>query len=281
MILSVEHITRYRFEKPVGGIIQSLRLTPAKSESQRVLDWKIEVPGAVLGTPLRDGAGDILQTVSLRAPSEVIEITVTGRVETTDMTGILRGHRERVPPRAYLRGTLRTEPNRAIVDLVEEALAEAEHDSQLERAHALAAAVNAALPYTPGATDAHTTAAEAITAGAGVCQDHTHVLISCAHLAGLPARYVSGYLHATEEGTPHEASHAWAEIFIDSLGWVGFDAANACCPNDAYIRLGSGLDAQDAAPIRGLVLGGAEEELDVSVTVGAQSQSQSQSQGQQ
>ncbi len=276
MILTVLHKTRYDFAAPVGGIVQSLRLTPAKSESQHVLDWCIEVPGAVLGTPLRDGAGDILQTVSVRAPSEQIEVTVRGTVETNDTAGILRGHRERVPPRAYLRGTIRTEANRAIMDLVEATLAPMQSATALERAHALSAAVSDALPYAPGSTDAHTTAADAMTAGKGVCQDHAQVLIACAHLAGLPARYVSGYLNATEDGSPHEASHAWAEIFIDGLGWVGFDAANKCCPNDQYIRLGSGLDAQDAAPIRGLVLGGSEEELDVSVQIASQEQRQQQ-----
>ncbi|WP_071797550.1 transglutaminase family protein [Natronohydrobacter thiooxidans] len=276
MILTVLHKTRYEFAAPVGGIIQSLRLTPAKSESQRVLDWSVEVPGAVLGTPLRDGAGDYVQTVSVRAPSTQIEVTVSGTVETTDTAGILRGHRERVPPRAYLRNTVRTEPNRAISDMVSEALKAQEDASELERAHLLAAAVAEAVAYQPGTTTAHTTAAEAMTAGAGVCQDHAHVLIACAHLAGLPARYVAGYLNATEDGAPHEASHAWAELYIAGLGWVGFDAANKCCPNEQYIRLGSGLDAQDAAPIRGLVLGGSEEELAVSVLVAPQGQSQQQ-----
>ncbi len=276
MILTVLHKTRYAFAQPVGGIIQSLRLTPAKCDSQRVLNWSVEVPDATLGTLFRDGAGDYIQTVSVRAPSTRIEVTVSGTVETSDTAGILRGHRERVPPRAYLRNTVRTEPNRAMHDLVDAALDAKENAPQLDKAHLLAAAVSEAIAYTPGATTAHTTASEAMTDGAGVCQDHAQVLIACAHLAGLPARYVSGYLHATDDGTPHEASHAWAEIYIDTLGWVGFDAANECCPDDRYIRLGSGLDAQDAAPIRGLVLGGAEEDLDVSVQVAPQGQWQQQ-----
>ncbi|MGY6547630.1 MAG: transglutaminase family protein [Roseinatronobacter sp.] len=290
MILSVLHTTRYSFADPVRGIIQSLRITPSKCEGQRVLDWQIDVPGAVMGTPFRDGAGDMLQTVSLRVPGTEIEVTVRGTVDTRDTAGILRGHRERVPPGAYLRGSLRTEPNRAIRELTQATLETAPEATALEKAHLLSAAVSEALPYTPGATHAHTTAAEAITAGAGVCQDHAHVLIACAHLAGLPARYVSGYLHATEDSsesgtadgirdaTPQGASHAWVEIFIDGLGWIGFDAANKCCPNEHYIRLGSGLDAQDAAPIRGLILGGSEEELDVSVRVGTKDQDQTQTQ---
>lgn len=272
MILTVLHKTRYDFETPVAGIIQSQRLTPARCEGQRVINWQVDVPDAVMGQVFRDGAGDYIQTVSLRKPATHIEVTVSGTVETSDTSGVLRGHRERVPPRAYMRATPRTKPNRAIAELVAEALEGHTDAPGLERAHMLAAAVAEALPYRPGATHAHTTAAEAMNEGAGVCQDHAQVLIACAHLADLPARYVAGYLNATDDGSPHEASHAWAELFIDGLGWVGFDAANKCCPNDHYIRLGSGLDAQDAAPIRGLVLGGATEALDVTVLVEAQQQ---------
>ncbi|MGY6695318.1 MAG: transglutaminase family protein [Roseinatronobacter sp.] len=272
MILTVSHTTRYRFETPVRGLIQSLRLRPSRCEGQKIIDWSIDVPGAVMGPSCRDGAGDYLQTASLRSPVTHVDVIVTGSVETTDTSGVLRGHRERVPARAYLRHTPRTEANRAIHDLVDDTLAGHETASALERAHLLAAAVLKALPYRSGLTHAHTTGAEAMTEGNGVCQDHAHVLIACAHLAGLPARYVSGYLNATAEHHTDEASHAWAEIYIDGLGWVGFDASNQCCPDENYIRLGSGLDAQDAAPIRGLVLGGAEEKLDVSVVVEAQQQ---------
>ena len=64
-----------------------------------------------------------------------------------------------------------------------------------------------------------------------------------------------------------QASHAWAEIWVAGLGWVGFDAANRCCPDDRYIRLGSGFDAAGAAPIRGVAQGTGEEAPDVSVAV--------------
>jgi transglutaminase-like putative cysteine protease len=83
----------------------------------------------------------------------------------------------------------------------------------------------------------------------------------------MPARYVSGYLFATEDGAPHEAAHAWAEIWVEGIGWIGFDPANACCPDERYIRLGSGLDAREAAPIRGITQGAGEERLDVTVAL--------------
>jgi transglutaminase-like putative cysteine protease len=96
-----------------------------------------------------------------------------------------------------------------------------------------------------------------------------HALIALAQSSGLPARYVTGYLLTGEEEV-NEAAHAWAEIHIESLGWVGFDPANRCCPDQRYIRLGSGRDARDAAPIRGVTRGGATEAMDVRVVVSAQ-----------
>ena len=76
---------------------------------------------------------------------------------------------------------------------------------------------------------------------------------------------MTGYLHA--EGGIAEASHAWAEIYVKDLGWVGFDASNGVCPDDRYIRLGSGYDAVDAAPIRGVAQGAGAETLVVDVSV--------------
>jgi transglutaminase-like putative cysteine protease len=177
---------------------------------------------------------------------------------------VLRGHRESVPPECYLRETAATDADAALTLL---ARAAEGRDGPLAAAHALAAAVADAIAYRPGVTAAHTTAAEALALGEGVCQDHAHALIACARVAGLPARYVSGYLFADAAGVPHEAAHAWAEIFVAGLGWVGFDPANRCCPDDRYIRLGSGFDAQDAAPIRGVARGAGAESLDVSVAV--------------
>lgn len=96
------------------------------------------------------------------------------------------------------------------------------------------------------------------------------MLIALAHLANLPARYVTGYLLVDQDGSNGEASHAWAEVHIDGLGWVGFDASNATCPDERYIRLGSGRDAIEAAPIRGVSRGGGIEAMDVAVMVSAQ-----------
>jgi transglutaminase-like putative cysteine protease len=92
------------------------------------------------------------------------------------------------------------------------------------------------------------------------------VFISAARVLGVPARYVNGYFLS---GTlaPSEAHHAWAEAWVDALGWVGFDPANGMCPTERYVRLACGLDAGTAAPIRGAQRGGESEALDVRVEV--------------
>jgi transglutaminase-like putative cysteine protease len=185
----------------------------------------------------------------------------------------LRDHRETISPLVYLRPGAATAANGALIELKDRALKGARQAGDLDRAHLLAAEVSKAIAYMPGSTHAHTTAAEALEQGQGVCQDHAHALIALAQAAGMPARYVSGYLLADSEGAPHEASHAWAEVFIPGLGWVGFDPANDCCPDARYIRLGSGRDAREAAPIRGVSRGAGVEAMEVSVVV-AQSQSQ-------
>jgi transglutaminase-like putative cysteine protease len=293
MILTVFHATTYRYDQPVRGVVQSHRLTPARCDGQRVIEWQVTVSDGIAGGAFRDGAGDWVQSHSARGPLSEITVTVRGRVETRDLAGVLRGHRERIPPEAYLRETAPTRADMALTDLGRDAVAGAA--DALDRAHRLAAAVHAAIAYRPGTTHAHTTAAEALGLGEGVCQDHAHALIAAARSQGIPARYVSGYLSAGEPqaagqrqtqtqtddggqnqaqgaGPDHEAAHAWAELWVEGLGWVGFDAANACCPDARFIRLGSGLDSRAAAPIRGIARGHGTESLDVEVAVEAAQQ---------
>lgn len=274
MKLSVHHVTAYTYEAPQRAVMQSQRLTPSLCENQTTLDWSIETEGALRGSVFRDGAGDETWLVRVPGPLDRVTVTVTGTVETRDFAGLLRGHREKVAPLVYLRGSRVTRPDAAIADLAQTAIAPVTGEGALAQAHALSAAVATAIVYTPDATHALTTAPEALASGRGVCQDHTHVLIAAARSLGMPARYVAGYLYAGGEAEGDEAllvgaqaTHAWAELHVDGLGWVGFDAANGCCPDAHYIRLSSGLDADDAAPIRGLSAGTGGETLDVAVSV--------------
>lgn len=267
MRLSVRHSTVYQFDAPMRFVTQSHRLTPVSNGCQEVKAWKVSAEGAVFGAGFTDGGGDAIDTMTVQGPVTRIEVLVEGLVETTDTAGVLRDHREVIQPLVYLQPTTFTKTNRLLAELRDSALAGADEDL-LDRAHRLAAAVSEAIEYTPGATAAGTTAGEALELGRGVCQDMTHVLIALAHSARMPARYVTGYLFTDDASG--EAAHAWAEIHVEGLGWIGFDPANRCCADDRYIRLGSGRDAREAAPIRGVSRGGAGEAMDVNVVVSAQ-----------
>lgn len=263
MRLEIRHDTTYNFDPPMKGVTQSLRLWPSRFEGQTTIDWTVDVPGAVRGARFRDGAGDRIETAFVMGPVGCVIVSVSGVVETTDLAGVLRGHREKTVPAAYVRHTDFTKPDGSLQELAENAVASGR--SELDRAHNLCGAIKDAISYTPGQTHPGTTGAEALAAGHGVCQDHAHALIAAALSLGIPARYVTGYLHA--EGGIAEASHAWTEIYINDLGWVGFDASNGMCPDDRYVRIGSGYDAQDAAPIRGVAQGVGTEALSVDVQV--------------
>jgi transglutaminase-like putative cysteine protease len=269
MLLTVDHVTLYRYDRPVRGVVQSHRLTPSRFDGQQVLEWSVTVTGGTKGGGFRDGAGDWVQGWTVAGPVDQIEVRVTGKVQTTDTAGILRGHKEVAPPEAYLRDTDATKPDAALRAL---AAIIAKAENPLAGCHALSEAVADAIAYKPGTTQAHTTAAEALAQGEGVCQDHAQALIAAARAGGIPARYVSGYLQSGQDGLDHEAAHAWAELHLPGFGWIGFDPANRCCPDARYIRLGSGLDAQDAAPIRGISRGQGTEILAVTVAVQTQEQ---------
>lgn len=279
MRLTIEHTTRYRYEQPQRRITQSLRLTPARLESQNILNWKVSCEGAQLGAGFTDGAGDKLMLLTIGGNVDEIEIHVKGTVDTSDTAGVLKGLKESMPPLAYLRDTALTQPDDALKELARE-LGAGGHDGALALAHALAGETRERVDYVIGATEAGMDAARVLELGQGVCQDHAHVLITLARLNGLPARYVTGYLHSDESGEAHEASHAWAEVFVEGLGWVGFDPANRCCPDERYVRIGSGLDALHAAPVRGISFGAGDETMDftLSVSQGAGGPAQSQSQ---
>jgi transglutaminase-like putative cysteine protease len=132
--------------------------------------------------------------------------------------------------------------------------------------HALSSVIRETVAYEVGASEADWSAEDALAAGKGVCQDHTHIFLSCARALGYPARYVSGYLMLNDR-IVQDAMHAWAEAHIDGLGWVGFDVSNGISPDTRYVRVASGLDYADAAPVSGTRIGGNTETLSVAIDV--------------
>jgi transglutaminase-like putative cysteine protease len=271
VLVSIGHVTRYSFAAPALYSIHTLRLTPPAFEGQRVISWRVEMPDIEHAVRYRDAFGNVSHLVSIARPHSEIAIIARGTVETQDKAGFVRGLTEVAPARVFRHETMKTAPDDAIRELA----VGLEAPDPVDRLHELMQAVGDRVKYVVGATNAHTSAAEALKAGRGVCQDHAHVFISAARFMGFPARYVNGYFVTGGEHAS-EAQHAWAEAYIDGLGWLGFDPANQVCPTDRYARLACGLDAASAAPITGNRRGGADEVLDVFVEVQQQSSAQQQ-----
>jgi transglutaminase-like putative cysteine protease len=276
MRLKIAHTTEYLYDEPVPYSLQRLRLTPTDGPGQKVINWSITVDGAKIEAGYADQFGNRVELVSTEGTEHTIRITASGEVETQDRAGVFGAHQGFCPLWLFLRDTALTKPGKLIRELAKSL----KGDSELAKMHALMEAIHETVAYVPGATGTETTAEQALEARTGVCQDHTHIFITAARLLDIPARYISGYL-LMEGETEQAATHAWAEVYLPGLGWVGFDASNKICPNDSYVRVASGLCYRDCAPVSGMRLGPAGENLKVSLTV-AQSQSQqgqTQSQG--
>jgi transglutaminase-like putative cysteine protease len=269
LLVSIAHVTRYSLAAPVNYSIECLRLTPPSFDAQQVVSWTIEMPHIDEAVRFRDCFGNITHLVVLPEEHQEIAIIARGTVDTRDRAGVVRGPVEIAPARVFKRETPRTAPDAAIRKIS----AGIGGDDPIARMHHLMDLIHERVKYVVGATNVHTSAADALEAGEGVCQDHAHIFISAARVMGLPARYVNGYF-LTDSDEPAEAHHAWAEVWIGGLGWLGFDPANRLCPTDRYVRLACGLDAASAAPIRGTRRGAVEEALDVTVEVQQQSAQQ-------
>lgn len=264
MRLKISHKTTYTYDKPVHYALLQLRLTPRNAAGQSVISWKSTLTGGDMQVSFDDQFRNRVDLV-LMQDAERLEILSEGEVEVEDRAGVIGAGEALTPLWLYQRRTPVTTPGaqvRKIAKQVEGLMAE----NQLSAMHELSKAIGAAVSYKKGTTHAATTAEEAVSAGQGVCQDHAHVMIAAARHLGLPARYVSGYL-MMEGVTDQEASHAWAEVNVAGLGWVGFDVSNEQCPDDRYVRVAVGRDYADAAPVHGLRQGDASEELCVSLQV--------------
>ncbi len=262
MRLKISHRTEYRYDQPVPYALQRLRLVPRGGKTQAVHSWSLKVEGANEEAHFTDQFENDTRLVSVAADTTVIGIDAWGEVETFDTAGVYGEHKGFAPLWLFEHQTALTAPGEAIRELA----ASVGEGSELDRLHRLSGRIGDTVVYTVGATDAGTTAEQALQQGTGVCQDHAHVFASAARVMGFPARYVSGYL-MMDDTVVQAASHAWAEAHVKGLGWVAFDAANAISPDERYVRMAVGRDYRDAMPVSGIRLGHAEERLAVSVTV--------------
>ena len=263
MRLHVRHETHYDYDTPLAYSVQRLHLWLVDFAAQKTLNWAITAPGIDTALSYFDGFGNHVYIVTFGDIAGPVSIVAEGIVDVTDAAGLVKGLNCAAPDAIFLRQTRPTSTNAAIRALADKSFTA---KSVLQGLHGLMAEIHAKVAYEIGTTDAHTTAAEAFAEGRGVCQDHAHIFIAACRTAGIPARYVTGYL-VTGQGASSTAAHAWAEALVPDLGWVGFDPANAKCPTDSYVRVAAGIDAAGVTPVRGSRRGGDAERMRVEARV--------------
>lgn len=266
MRIRISHATSYRYDTPPSGVTQMLRLTPRNHDGQYVVSWRIDLSRDALLHQHEDAFGNITHSFTAEGPFGELLVSVEGEVDTVDTNGVAGGTLERFPPSLYLRETALTAPDPALVSFADSIRA-AVGDDPLHQLHALLGEVHSEIAFDTVPTLSTTTAAEAFALRRGVCQDTTHIFIAAARQLGIPARYIGGHFCRADGVTVQEAGHAWAEAYVATLGWIGFDPTNGICPTDAHVRVAVGLDYLGAAPVRGTRFGGAGELLKVQVHV--------------
>lgn len=264
MLLKISHTTSYHYDSPVDYGLLQLRLTPKTHAGQTIVEWDISINGGQKHLAFEDHNHNLVTLIGIEPGDHEVFITSQGVVDTADNAGIIGKHGGFAPVWFFERSTPLTEPGPQIRKLVKELCAD--FDGDIARLHGLSVLIADAMTYGAGKTEPDTTGEAALLSGHGVCQDHAHVFVAAARLLGYPARYVSGYL-MMDDRDQQEASHAWAEAFLDGVGWVGFDVSNGISPDERYVRVATGLDYQDAAPVSGMRYGEGGERMVVTLQV--------------
>jgi transglutaminase-like putative cysteine protease len=284
----VVHETRYRYQSTVTLSQQYLHMTPRSFPFQKTESHQIWLDRVV--DDMRDGTdyfGNATRHVALTVPHDSLlvhaESTVALRPRPTlaDIAGTLpwEGTRDMMAKEksaATLEACryLYASPHvTSFPDL--EAYARLSYTPcrpQLDAAMDLTNRIFEDFEFDARATDISTPLEQVLRGRRGVCQDFAQLMIGCLRSIGLPARYISGYiLTHPPEGKLRlvgaDASHAWVSVFCPAIGWVDFDPTNRCLVQHEHITLGWGRDFSDVTPMRGIVLGGGKQVLDVEVTV--------------
>jgi transglutaminase-like putative cysteine protease len=271
--LQVRHHTGYRYAKDVHASYNEARLTPPDTETQLVIEHQVEVhPGAVLSR-YRDYWGTWVHAFDLHRPHRELSVTghsvvVTGMRPTDPAPDM--DWEELLSPVVedawceFLDPT----PYTPIDAAVRSAAARfADAPTPREAVEGVVAWVRESLEYEKGSTTVATTAPEALHAGQGVCQDFAHVVLAMIRALGIPGRYVSGYLHPSDDAVVGEAvageSHAWIEAWLGS--WNSYDPTSGVPVDARHVVVALGRDYADVPPLKGIYHGGPSEALDVNV----------------
>lgn len=263
MWLTVEHVTRFSYDAPITEAYTELRLKPAHRHGQRCSSFSLvpEPRGATVAE-YADRFGNTVHHFDVLEQHERIAVSARSEVWTSPRFQ----EAEHLSPLDRLDFLA---PSRYVAldgPVAELAGSSSRPDDAAETAGRLMGSVRAAMSYERGTTNVHTTATEALAEGRGVCQDFAHVLIGACRAAGIPARYVSGYLYDPRHGDPGE-SHAWVDVHTGDAGWMSLDPTHDTEQDEHYVRVGVGRDYADVPPSRGVYTGSADETLEVAVTI--------------
>jgi len=264
MKLAIVHSTRYRYSGPIAETVMEVRLRPMDGNGQRCLDFELDISSGIKPRTYRDGYGNNVHYFNLVRPHSRLSVISRSLVETggaldadpgEDLVEDFLRHRAPVKDVPGIRELADRHP---IADpgsgaAVEQALDE------------LTLTISREFAYDRAVTNVYSAVDEVLELQAGVCQDFAHLFIAVARAMGVPARYVSGYIHVPGGAGSTSASHAWAEGWVPGRGWVGYDATHPVRTSENHVRLAVGRDYTDAAPTRGIYVGSAIGTMSVSV----------------
>jgi transglutaminase-like putative cysteine protease len=272
--LQVVHRTAFHYSGAVRSSYNEARLTPESSNRQTTLRSRVEIEPSATAYAYRDYWGSTVTAFDLHSPHSELVVTGTSIVEAGpdlaehDRLGwsALAAREVRDEFGELLAPTRRTAMDDEVVAQAREAVGDAHPH---EAGPLVCRFVNTRMEYLSGSTNVTTNAMQAWSTGKGVCQDISHVTVGLLRALGLPARYVSGYLHPKPKAAIGEAvtgeSHAWVEWWDG--GWNGFDPTNSVDVGTRHVTLGRGRDYGDVPPFKGLFSGPKSEGHTVTVEV--------------
>ena len=282
MLLEIRHVTQYHYERPVRESLMERWMQPQKGARQRLVSFDLDIDPAAQVFSYADSFGNAVYHFDVPQPHDKLTIIARSAVETEapaelplhlDMgewdrmkSEFVRGECfDFLRPHGFVRTTEMLE--RFIVDHDLDALRRQDPLSALRR---LNETLYQAFDYEPGVTDADSPIDLALEARRGVCQDFAHIMLAICRAWGLPARYVSGYLFTDRDAgdrSDPDATHAWVEVFLPSLRWVGFDPTNNMLTGERHVAVAVGRDYGDVTPSRGVYKGDSDSQLAVGVSV--------------
>ena len=282
MLLEIRHVTQYQYERPVRESLMELWMQPQKTARQRLISFELEINPAAQVFSYADSFGNAVYHFDVPQPHDKLTILARSAVETEapgerpdalDMGEWDRLRSEFVRGECFdfLRPHGFVEATDALTNFIDEHnLADLRRRDPLTAMRVLSETIYQAFEYQPGVTDADSPIDLALSAGRGVCQDFAHIMLAVCRLWGVPARYVSGYLFTDRDAgdrSDPDATHAWVEVFLPSLRWVGFDPTNNVMTGERHVAVAVGRDYGDVTPSRGVYKGDSDSELAVGVSV--------------